>query len=135
MADILSRPTRLIEAVETLRPPRTETPAERQAQAYYERRSSRLLALRMHVARYLVRSGATQPHVVVLESMAPLRAAGLWVPDMIDAAGGIALHARPGEPGVEVGPAERRDAGTAVPGVPGAGAFEVSAQAGALIQT
>jgi iron complex transport system substrate-binding protein len=121
--------------VETLRPPGTGTPQEQRAQAYYERRSARLLALRMHVARYLYRSGAAQPRVAVLDSIGPARAAGLWVPDMIDAAGGIALYAQPGGPSVEVSPASLRDDGMLVLAVPGLSLPEISVRAAALIQS
>ncbi len=129
----LPRPTRLIDAVEALRPAKADTREEQQAQAYYERRSARLLALRMHVARYLVRSGAPQPRVAVLEAVAPPRSAGLWVPDMIDAAGGVALHARPGEPGIAVNPADLGDADALVVGIPGASPEVALAQATALL--
>ncbi len=59
-------------------------------------RRARLLALRMHVARYLFRTGASRPRVAVLELGAPPRALGGWVPDMVDAAGGIPALAAPG---------------------------------------
>ncbi|MBI3972207.1 MAG: hypothetical protein HY332_13040 [Chloroflexi bacterium] len=73
------------------------------AQSFYKIRSARLLALRMHVARYLVRSGATQPRAAVAEfdsterTSPRLRALGRWVPDMVDAAGGVPALGLPGE--------------------------------------
>lgn len=70
-------------------------------------RSSRLLALSMHVARYLVRHGGERPRVLLATvnrewpgsgvSRAELRVPGRWVPDMLDAAGGLPLLSQAGE--------------------------------------
>lgn len=70
-------------------------------------RSSRLLALSMHVARYLVRHGGERPRVLLAtvdgdwprpDSSPPeLRLPGRWMPDMIDAAGGLPLLAEAGD--------------------------------------
>lgn len=61
-----------------------------------KRREARLLALRMHVARYLVSSRATRPTVLLLEGLSSRRAAGGWRRDVLDAAGGIPLVSDPG---------------------------------------
>jgi iron complex transport system substrate-binding protein len=66
--------------------------AERGA-ALHKIRSARLLALRMHVARYLVRAGVQQPKTVFVDAGGALRLLGRWVPDMVDAAGGVPLLA------------------------------------------
>jgi iron complex transport system substrate-binding protein len=70
--------------------------AERGA-ALHKIRSARLLALRMHVARYLVRAGAQQPKTVFVDAGGALRLLGRWVPDMVDAAGGVPLLAGGGD--------------------------------------
>lgn len=73
-------------------------------------RSARLLALGMHVARHLVRNGGDRPRVVLAAvggelsgprgvppgAGSPLRLPGRWLPDMIDAAGGVPLLAEAG---------------------------------------
>jgi iron complex transport system substrate-binding protein len=56
--------------------------------ALHQTRSARLLALRMHVARFLVRSGAPRPVVAFVEGSAPPRAPRPWIAEMVDAAGG-----------------------------------------------
>lgn len=85
-------------------------------------RGARLLALRMHVARYLTRSGASRPRVAFMEWVTtPVAAAaaqargvrdrielldlpGLWVPDMIDAAGGLPQLIEAGAEAAQVTP-------------------------------
>jgi iron complex transport system substrate-binding protein len=101
--------------------------------AYYEQRRSRLLALRMHVARYLTRSGAPRPRVAVLDSLDPPRAAGLWVPDMIDAAGGLPVVAEPGAPSVNLAAGDLRAAEAIVVGVAGNAPSEILGQVRALV--
>ncbi len=79
-------------------------------------RSARLLALGMHVARHLVRNGGDRPRVVLaavgdelsgprgMALGAPLRLPGRWLPDMIDAAGGVPLLAEAGADDLTLAP-------------------------------
>lgn len=45
-------------------------------------------------------AGRTRPRVLVLEWTEPAYLAGHWVPDLVEAAGGTAMLARPGQPSV-----------------------------------
>jgi iron complex transport system substrate-binding protein len=128
VADQAGAPLRLHEVIEALRPPGRDPAAEAAAQAHFEERSARLLALRMHVARYLVRSGAAQPTVIVLDSLDPPRTAGGWVPDIVDAAGGLPLLATPGEAGTSIQPEGLDRANIVVAGQPGLTAAQVANQ-------
>ncbi len=96
------RPTRLIDAVDDIVALAALFGCQEQAERLQKQRGARLLALRMHVARFIVRAGATRPRVAVLEWPASmesfrLQALGRWVPDMVDAAGGLPVLAEAGE--------------------------------------
>lgn len=96
------RPTRLIDAVNDIVALAALFGRQEQAEMLHRQRGARLLALRMHVARYIVRAGAARPRVAVVEWPSPgvpprLQVLGRWVPDMVDAAGGIPVLAEPGD--------------------------------------
>jgi iron complex transport system substrate-binding protein len=55
-------------------------------------------------------AGRARPRVAVVEWTDPLFAAGHWIPDLIEAAGGVAVAARPGQPSVPIAWSELFDA-------------------------
>jgi iron complex transport system substrate-binding protein len=71
-------------------------------------RAGRLVAgLRARLARVGARvAGRPRPKVAVIEWVDPPFTAGHWVPDLVTAAGGMPVAARPGEPSVEASWAE-----------------------------
>jgi len=71
-------------------------------------RAGRLVAgLRARLARVGDRvAGRPRPKVAVIEWVDPPFTAGHWVPDLVTAAGGMPVAARPGEPSVAAGWAE-----------------------------
>jgi iron complex transport system substrate-binding protein len=78
-------------------------------------RSARLLALSMHVARHLVRTGGQRPTVALIRAGGDrLVAPGRWIPDLLDAAGGVPLLVEAGEDDV---PVTAEDVGRAHPEV------------------
>lgn len=90
-------PARLEHVVEQLRLVPAELGEGARGAALHRTRSARLLALRLHVARYLVRVGGHRPPTVFLDVDRGLRAPGRWLPDMVDAAGGVPLLVAGGE--------------------------------------
>jgi iron complex transport system substrate-binding protein len=105
-------PRRLEDALAPIVPVATLLGHAERGQRLLHVRSARLLALSMHVARYLVRNGGERPSVLLArldESAAAdgrsLLVPGLWLPDMIDAAGGRPLLAVAGGEDVRTTPA------------------------------
>jgi hypothetical protein len=70
----------------------------RRGAAFQETRAARLLALRMHVARHLVLSGAPRPRVAFVPPSGPEQVLMPWLADMIDASGGALLPDGGGDP-------------------------------------
>ncbi|MGH2371742.1 MAG: hypothetical protein ACRDI2_26515, partial [Chloroflexota bacterium] len=103
-------PRRLDDVLAQIVPVATLLGHPERGQTLLKVRGARLLALGMHVARYLVRSDGARPRVAFLERAEPLRALGRWVPDMIDAAGGIPSLVRPGDDTATVAPSAVLDA-------------------------
>lgn len=58
----------------------------------HKQRDARLLALRMHIARYLVRAGGAQPRVTAVLAHRGEDGIPPWVTEMLDAAGGVGLR-------------------------------------------
>jgi hypothetical protein len=75
-------------------------------------RGARLLALSMHVARYVVRAGGRRPTVglVQVTPQEGLVAPGRWFPDLLDAGGGVPRLVAAGAADVPVTPADLQSA-------------------------
>jgi iron complex transport system substrate-binding protein len=84
---------RLEDALAPIVPVATLLQHRERGQRLLKLRSARLLALGMHVARYVVRTGSERRRVLLAEVTPPagIQLPGRWLPDMIDAAGGIPL--------------------------------------------
>ncbi|MDQ7828279.1 MAG: cobalamin-binding protein [Armatimonadota bacterium] len=84
-------PRTLAEIIETIRLVGELTDRRGQAEALVGQLRARLDAVRAQVA------GRPRPRVACLEWLDPLYAAGHWVPEMVEAAGGEDVLGRPGE--------------------------------------
>jgi iron complex transport system substrate-binding protein len=125
-------PRRLEHALAPIAPVAAVLGRAERGQALSHARGARLLALSMHVARHLVRSGGRRPTVALLRADGDrLVAPGLWYPDLVDAAGGVPLLARAGEEDVPLTPA---GVGAAGPDLVIVGA-DTLAQAEAALET
>jgi iron complex transport system substrate-binding protein len=108
-------PRRLEDALAPIAPVGALLGQAQRGQALSRARGARLLALSMHVARHLVRSGGTRPTVALLRTDGErVVAPGYWYPDLVDAAGGVPLLAQAGGEDVPLTPAE---VGAASPGL------------------
>jgi iron complex transport system substrate-binding protein len=102
-------PRRLEDALAPIVPVATLLGRAERGERLLHARGARLLALSMHVARHLVRTGARRPTVALIRGEADgdrLVVPGRWIPDLIDAAGGIPLLVGAGEDDVRVTPEE-----------------------------
>lgn len=84
-------PGRLDTAVGLIAPLAAELGQPERGATLFKTRAARLLALRMHVARFLVLSGAARPGVALVTAPASTGDSMPWLPDMVDAAGGIPI--------------------------------------------
>jgi ABC-type Fe3+-hydroxamate transport system substrate-binding protein len=91
-------------AVGLIEPLAAELGEPNRGAALFKTRAARLLALRMHVARFLVLSGAARPGVALVAAPETTGGSMPWLLDMIDAAGGIAISGT----GTEGHPFERQ---------------------------
>jgi iron complex transport system substrate-binding protein len=97
---ISATPQHLQDAVDVILPLSEILGVAERGNALHKQRDARLLALRMHIARYLVRVGGTQPRVVAVVQRRSLgrkhdRDAASepapWIADMLDAGGGVGV--------------------------------------------
>jgi iron complex transport system substrate-binding protein len=96
-ADVVSLdPHSLDEVLETVATIGRHTGSVTRAEEYAASLRSRLTAVRLAVA------GRPQPRVAVIEWVDPPFTAGHWVPDLITAAGGIPVAAKPGARSVQM---------------------------------
>jgi iron complex transport system substrate-binding protein len=90
-------PRRLHDVLDNIRLVGELTGTEPRAQALVDGLEARIAAVRARGTGATRDAGALRPRVVCLEWMAPIYVGGHWVPEMVDAAGGLDVLGRPGE--------------------------------------